>query len=130
NLDHIRFCLGFPGVEVGVNENEEWTILLRTRCKNLVQDASGAGRCGIFGEPERPQVCSVYDASLCGYKYQFGQPRPDRFLRLRSSEFEVVSALFQLDDNGYVIRRPGYEEIRQNIEHRWSQEGLVKPGQS
>ncbi|MFT5681457.1 MAG: Fe-S-cluster containining protein [Myxococcota bacterium] len=119
NLDHIRFCLGFPGVEIGVNEHGAWTIVIRTRCQHRVVDEAGRGRCGIFGQPERPAACEMYDASLCGYRSQFGHPRPARYLRLTREGFEIAAKMFSLDDNGYALNQPGYVEIRDAIEGQW-----------
>jgi Fe-S-cluster containining protein len=119
NLDHIRFCLNFPGVEVGVDEHGGWTIIVRTRCQHRVVEESGAGRCGIFGQPQRPAACRMYDASLCGYRAQFGHPRPARFLRLTRETFEVAAGMYTLDDNGYALNQPGYAEIRDAIEAGW-----------
>ena len=122
NLDHLRFCLGFPGVELGVDEHGSWTVVIRTRCQHRVVDESGAGRCGIIGKPERPAACQIYDASLCGYKAQFGHPRPSRYLRLTAKTFDKCTALYRFDDNGYALNKPGYSEIRQAIEHGWAVE--------
>lgn len=123
NLDHLKFCLGFPGVEVGVHQNGEWTVVVRTQCRNLVRDERGAGRCGVYGQPTRPQACSLYDASMCGYKQQYGRPRPNQFLRVRQASFEVVADLFHFDQDGYVLHRPELAEIRHAIEQRWANEG-------
>ena len=123
NLDHLRFCMGFPGVEIGINESNEWSIVVRTACRHLVRDEQGAGRCSVFGQPERPRICTGYDASLCGYKLQFGRPRPDRFLRLRLPQFETMVGLFHFDEDGYVVHRPDYGEIRHAVEVAWATEG-------
>ncbi len=123
NVDHLRFCLGFPGVEVGIDERDQWTVIVRTRCRSLRREADGSGRCGVHGLPERPTVCGLYDASVCGYKAQHGHPRPARFLRIRASEFSDLAALFVFDDNGYVLQRPTYAHIRHRIEARWLEEG-------
>ena len=119
SLDHIRFCLGFPGIEVGIDAQDRWTILVRTRCRNLQPDA----RCAVFGTRERPQTCAMYDASMCTFRYQRGQPRPERFLRLQHAGFPVIRDLFQFDEHGDVLRRPGYQQVRQAIERRWAHEG-------
>jgi len=130
NLDHLKFCLGFPGVEVGIDEGDNYTIIVRTRCRHRVDDNGAELRCGVFDSSERPQICALYDASLCGYKFQHGRPRPDRFLRVQLSEFQDMVELFQFDENGYVLYRPNYEAIRQRIEARWSVEGPLIDGAS
>lgn len=116
NLDHLRFLLGFPGIEIGVTDGDQWTVIVRTRCAHLTPDS----QCGLFGQALRPRVCSLYDAKLCAYKYQHGQPRPPQFLRLRRAQFEHAAALFRFDDNGYAVQRPSYAEIRQRIEAHWA----------
>ena len=35
SLDHLRFCLGFPGVEVGITD-DAWSIIVDTSCRHLV----------------------------------------------------------------------------------------------
>ncbi|MEL6347618.1 MAG: hypothetical protein AAFV53_31210 [Myxococcota bacterium] len=127
NIDHLRFCLGFPGVEIGVHHNGDWTVVVRTRCKNLVDDPVQGRRCGVYGTPERPNACSIYDASMCGYKQQHGQPRPGSFVRVQHDDFDVMAALFHFDDDGYVLHRPSHADVRQAIEQRWANEGPLTP---
>ncbi len=52
NLDYFRFCLGFPGIELGVAD-DQWTIIVRTKCRHLSD-----GRCSLYGDPERPLICT------------------------------------------------------------------------
>jgi len=122
-LDFIRYCLGFPGVEVGVNWRGEWTLVVRTQCRHRTVGEDGAGRCGVYGQPERPHVCAHYDATLCGYRAQFSQPRPENYLRMEAAEFETCLSLYQLDDSGYVLASPTHTQIRAAIEARWAGEG-------
>jgi Fe-S-cluster containining protein len=73
NLDYLQFVLGFPGVEIGVSDGD-WLVIVRTACRHLSQN-----RCSIFGQPERPQICTFYDAHGCQYLAQFGVSRPNDF---------------------------------------------------
>ena len=75
-LDHIRFCLGFPGVEATVDADGRWTIDVRTRCRHLVEDGAGQRRCGVYGQPERPSQCVRFDALSCAYRGRYAGPRP------------------------------------------------------
>ena len=127
-LDYLRYCLGFPGVEVGVNWRGEWTLAVRTTCRHRQVTPEGVGRCGIFGQPERPHACTSYDASLCGYRAQFGHPRPERYLRMGAAEFADCLALYAFDDNGRALNNPTYDQIRAAIETRWQAEGAPATG--
>ena len=118
-LDFLRYCLGFPGVEVGVNARGEWTLAVRTTCRHRQVTPEGFGRCGVFGQPERPNACTQYDASLCGYKAQFGHPRPERYLRMEAAQFEACLPLYRFDDNGVALNNPDHTTLREAIEADW-----------
>ena len=81
NLDHLRFCLGFDGVEAGVDRAGNWTLTLRTACAHRVVTPEGPGRCGLYDDPARPRVCERYDRPACAYKAPTGQPHPPHFAR-------------------------------------------------
>ena len=55
-LEFLRYCLGFPGVEVGVAA-DSWAVIVHTTCRHLAGD-----RCSVFGTDERPLKCGYYDA--------------------------------------------------------------------
>ena len=112
-LDHLRFCLGFPGVEVGIAD-DQWSLIVRTRCRH-VQD----GRCGAYGTAERPLVCSYYDATRCSYKAHFGLSRPEGFLRLRLEEYERLTECFRFDALGTTVEVLATEAIREHVEAGW-----------
>src|SRR5205085_3603400 len=90
-LDYLRFCLGFPGVEVGVDE-DGWNLVVHTTCRHLE-----GGRCGIYGEPSRPIRCSHYDALRCDYKVRFREPDPEAFLRVPLARFPALAEAFAFD---------------------------------
>lgn len=64
-VDHVRFCLGFPGVEVAVS-SDQWGLVVHATCRHL-----DGTRCGVFGTPERPVRCSDLDAWSCLYRTVF-----------------------------------------------------------
>jgi hypothetical protein len=116
NLDYYRFCLGFPGVELGLAD-DHWSLLIKTTCRHLVDH-----RCAIYGQPERPLICKYYDALKCTYRINFGLPRPQGFLRVRLEQFLWLTDCFQFDQHGNIIQFPPLETIRSYIEACWSQE--------
>ncbi len=115
NLDFFRFCLGFPGIELGISD-DSWSLVVKTTCRHLEEN-----RCNIYGQPERPLICKYYDAWKCTYKINFGLPRPPDFLRVRLEQFEWLADCFKFDQNGTIIQFPDTETIRDKIEQEWRQ---------
>jgi hypothetical protein len=113
NLDFYRFCLGFPGVELGITD-DGWSIVVKSRCRHLQ-----GNRCALYGQPERPLICKYYDAWKCTYKTNFGVPRPDGFLRLRLEQFNQLVENFRFDEQGAVVEFPTLELIRSTVENGW-----------
>src|SRR5262249_1138438 len=104
-LDHLRFALGFPGVTAGIT-GEDWSLLVETRCRHFE-----GGRCGIFGQPERPLRCVNYDAWNCTYKRNLGPNPPADFAPARYADFDRLAGLFVFDGDGRGTHVPGGEEI-------------------
>jgi Fe-S-cluster containining protein len=113
SLDFLRFCLGFPGIELGVSDGV-WSLVVKTSCRHLSDN-----RCTIFGQPERPLICRYYDAWKCSYKPRFGLPRPPGFVRLRLEHFDALSEGFVFDDDGNVVHAAPFDALRNHIEQRW-----------
>lgn len=97
HFDYLRFCLGFPGVELGVADSG-WTLLVHTRCRHLEDD-----RCGVYGRPERPFVCRYYDALQCTYKPSFERPRAAGLVRLDLEALRRLTAVLPFDDQGVLL---------------------------
>lgn len=95
-VDMFRYCLGFPGVEIGVSD-DGWAVLVRTTCRHLE-----ANRCSVYGTEERPLKCGYYDAMKCTYKKHFGTPEPESIARVTRDQFDVLAGLIQFDDLGEV----------------------------
>jgi len=96
-LDFWRFCLGFPGVEVGIG-GDAWSLIVETTCRHL----DGAGRCSVYGEPERPLRCSYYDEWKCAYKPRFSGTDTG-FHRMGLDEFDTFLGTLTFDDAGRVL---------------------------
>jgi hypothetical protein len=113
NLDFFRYCLGFPGVEVGLGD-AGWSLVVQSRCRHLE-----GTRCGVYGQPDRPLVCQYYDAWTCTYRPSLGSPRPAGFVRVGFDEFDRLAEAFDFDADGKIIRQPGVDDIRARIEAAW-----------
>jgi hypothetical protein len=115
NLDFLRFCLGFPGIEAGVSD-EGWSLVVKTACRHFAN-----GRCSVFGEASRPLLCSYYDEWKCNYRWQFGDARPAGFVRVTLEDFPAVASAFRFADGGAVVDALDTEELRVLIEQGWRQ---------
>jgi Fe-S-cluster containining protein len=114
NLDFYKYCLGFPGVELGIS-NSQWTIILKTRCRHLDEQ----NKCSIYGEPERPLLCKYYDAGRCTYKIGFAEIRPEGYMRIGYEEFTWLLETYQFDDGGNITVGWDTETLRSYIEGKW-----------
>ncbi len=118
NLDYYRFCLGFPGIELGVADGQ-WSIIVNTRCRHLTDD----NRCAVYGKPERPQICKYYDEWTCTYKSQFDLARPEGFVRIRLEEIDLLANSLGYDKSGAIMILPPADALRQMVESQWHERG-------
>lgn len=109
-LDYLRFCLGFPGVELAVTDGG-WWLVVKSPCQHL-----DGGRCGIFDSPERPLQCRYYEALKCTYKPEFGETRPGGVVRARLDQFDALLDCVRLDGSGNVTDIAPVPVIRERIE--------------
>jgi hypothetical protein len=109
-VDFLRYCTGFPGVEVGVS-NEDWALIVRTTCRHLKDN-----RCSVFGTDERPLKCSYYDELKCKYRLYLGTPRPEEMIRVPREHFGVLAASVMFDDAGQVTGLPSVDALRAMVE--------------
>jgi len=105
-LDHVRFVLGFPGVEVVVGD-DRWGLAVRTRCRHLE-----GTRCGLYGDPRRPLRCGSYDAWQCFYVPLFTTPRR---LRITLADFDAVVGAVRFTRDGAVAELPDVATLSERV---------------
>jgi hypothetical protein len=98
DLDFWRFCLGFPGVEVGIGD-EGWSLIVAASCRHLDNDHG----CAVFGRPERPLRCVYYDAWTCSYRPRLGPAEPSAFRRMGLEDFEAYLGELVFDSSGRLV---------------------------
>jgi hypothetical protein len=108
-MEFLRYCLGFPGVEIGISA-ENWSVLVRTTCRHL-----DGNRCSVFGSPERPLRCGTFDALSCGYR-SFGVTVPDNMVRVSREQFGAVADAVAFNGLGQVVGVPSVETLRDRLE--------------
>ena len=109
-FDWFRFCLGFPGIELSISQ-DQWSLVLKTRCQHL-QD----GRCSIYGKPERPLFCRYYDEWKCTYRIEFGSTPPPTTFRVRLDQYDALLDCFDLDVTGNVVGMSAHDAMRAHVE--------------
>lgn len=109
-LEFLRYCLGFPGVEIGVAD-DSWAVIVHTTCRHL-----DGNRCSVYGTDDRPLKCGYYDALSCGYRGHFGVPQPKDILRVSRDQFPRVAESIIFDDMGEIVAVPPLELLRQRVE--------------
>ena len=107
-LDYLRFCLGFPGVELSLNDQMQWSVVIRTRCSQLTSE----GRCSLFGDTLRPQVCTLYDQNACGYRARFAKEDQPKELRIHPEDFLRIRERCTFMESGEGADLPSFENVR------------------
>lgn len=105
SIDFMRYQAGFDGLEIAVNSSG-WRTLVRTRCSHLVD-----GRCSLFGQPERPTLCSGYNQYTCDYR-RFFAAGPDEVLRLGLDDIIALQGADPFDEAGELPKAFGFAQVR------------------
>lgn len=121
-LEWLRYCLGFPSVEIGISD-DGWALVVHATCRHL-----DGGLCSLFGSDERPLRCTHYDALDCDYRAQFGTPRPDDIVRVSSEQFPLVQRMVAFDELGRIEAIPPAGAIRQLLEDAERSRAHAFPG--
>ncbi len=109
-VEFMRYCLGFPAIEVGIAD-EGWAVIVHTTCRHL-----DGNRCSVFGSDERPLKCSYYDALNCSFRGHFGVAQPDDIVRVDRDQFKVLVDSIVFDDMGKIMAIPPIEVLRERLE--------------
>ena len=118
NLEYLRFLAGFPGIELGFSPGG-WTAVVRTTCRHRIVEPSGQGRCGIYGQLDRPIACQSYQGLSCAYKARFGGIRPQAYIRIEYDTLDAVLGLYRVDEQGTIRTHPSYEQVREAVTQDW-----------
>jgi hypothetical protein len=105
-VEFIRYCLGFPGIELGVAD-DGWAVIVHTTCRHL-----DGNRCSVFGSDERPLKCGYYDALSCSYRGHFGVPEPADIVRVNRDQFRILADSIVFDELGGTLAIPPIEKLR------------------
>jgi hypothetical protein len=110
SLDFIRYSLSFPGIELGISD-EQWYIIARTTCLNCK-----GNRCTVYEKKERPLVCKYYNPMQCIHKECFGKKKTNGFIRVGYEAFNTMIETSMFDEHGDIIE--GYDV--KSLRERWT----------
>jgi len=112
-VDFLRYCLGFPNVQVGVAD-DSWAVVVRTTCRHLDAD----NKCSVFGTPDRPMKCTYYDAMTCTYREHFGTAVPDDMVLVSYDQFALMADSIMFDQFGRILALPPVGVVRNRFQHQ------------
>jgi Fe-S-cluster containining protein len=72
-FDNIRWYLYHPGIEIFVDHEDTWNVLIHTTCENLLPD----GKCNVYDT--RPVICRNFPNETC--EPNTGEPAEKVLLR-------------------------------------------------
>lgn len=105
DLDYVRYMLLFPDTEAIVKQDGGWGLIKWVQC-GAFDDQKFL--CTLHNTPEKPQICSTYDAHNCWYKKSFVLTDSQELYRLNSARFEVWIKEIQFAENGNIISAPDF----------------------
>jgi hypothetical protein len=112
DLDYIVYMLGFPGIEMVLNRNGEWQVLVNQVCRFLDESTN---RCTIHGTPEKPKTCVFFNPYRCWYKQNFSTPAAPDVIRLDLRAMKEVLCHVRFGPEGNVLEIPTWEAIRELV---------------
>lgn len=110
-LDFLRYMLGFVGIGYVYTGTERNWILLRSRCRHLDAEARS---CGVFGMPDRPDVCRTFDAASCSYR-AWDEATAGGIVKLTYSDFEAFASCFTFDETRKVVDAPSVARVQERL---------------
>ena len=112
SLSYMVYQLGFEGVEIAVTD-KGWRTLVRTTCQFLTDDK----RCTLFGQPDRPTLCTFYNQYTCDYRRFFSAPE-DSAVRLSLADMRHLEQHAPYDSAGELRGDISPRAVRQWLNAR------------
>jgi len=110
DLDHYRFCLGFPGIELAIIARDAWALLVSTRFNS----APGNNRAISGAMTASPKAESAVLKKFKGDEL-FSTFIPSTALRLRLEHFDRLMACFDFAGDGRITHFPSLESLRDSV---------------
>lgn len=110
DLDYIRYMLGFPTVQMILNIDGQWQVLIEQTCQLLNQKTE---LCTVHNTPRKPKTCVFFNPYGCWYKQSFHKTEnPSNLIRIDMEAFEAILPHVRFDEEGNIIEIPTWEFIQ------------------
>lgn len=110
DLDYIRYMLGFPTVQMILDSDGQWQVLIEQTCRMLNQETK---LCTVHNTPRKPKTCVFFNPYRCWYKQSFHKTEsPPNLIRIDMEAFEAILPNVRFDEEGNVMEIPKWEFIR------------------
>jgi hypothetical protein len=125
SVDFMEYMLGFEGVELALTPSG-WKTLVNSTCRYFDGELL---LCKLFGQPERPLICSSYDAYKCAYRSWLMEPQRTPFIRVDHDAFQIVRRHLPLNAQGEVITGLSVDQLRTILDVTVPNRRRVAPSQ-
>lgn len=109
DLDYILYLLGFPSVQMMLDSEGNWQVLIEEPCGLLDLKTS---LCTVHNTPRKPKTCVFLNPYRCWYK-RFAAGGPQDFIRINKKAMEAILAHVRFDAEGDITEVPKWEFIRE-----------------
>jgi hypothetical protein len=116
DLDYIRYMIGFPKLEMILNSDGQWQVLIEQTCRLLDEETN---LCTVHATARKPKTCVFFNPYPCWYRWSFHKKEnPPNLIRINMEAFEEVLAHVQFDEDGKILQIPTWEFIRNLVNNK------------
>jgi hypothetical protein len=113
DLDYIRYMVGFPSIQMVLNSDGQWQVMIEDTCRFLDPHTN---LCTVHNTPRKPKTCVFFNPHQCWYKRNFhNNPNPVELIRIDLEAFEAILEYIRFDENGAIIEIPTWEFMRELV---------------
>lgn len=112
DLDYIRYMVGFQNVEMILNQDGRWQVVIEQICQLLDQELN---LCTVHNTPRKPKTCVFFNPYRCWYKRNFTTENPPEIIRIDIEAIETILERVHFDQNGNITEIPSWELIQELV---------------
>ena len=112
-LDYIHYMIGFQKVEMTINKEGHWHVLVDRPCRLLELKTN---LCTVQNTPRKPKTSVYFNPHRCWYKRDFHETNdPPDIVRINAETFEAILAHVRFDDSGNIVQIAAWEVIKELV---------------
>jgi Fe-S-cluster containining protein len=114
DLDYMLYMLGFATIQLALNRNGQWQVLVDQPCGFLDQTTN---LCTLHNTPRKPKTCVFFNPHRCWYKRNFhNTDNPPEILRINLEAFEVILSRVTFDESDNIVEFPTWDQVKQIVD--------------